>query len=59
MIMGCAAEDGENQSGSFQFVMLTPIRITLRASRQHEAVSRLPKALGLERNWGLQAHGAT
>jgi hypothetical protein len=31
---------------SFQFVMLTPVRITLRASTQHEAVSHLPKALG-------------
>ncbi len=27
--------------------MRVPIRITLRASKQHEAVSRLPKALGL------------
>jgi hypothetical protein len=31
---------------SFQFVLLMPIRITLRASKRREAVSRLPKALG-------------
>src|ERR1700690_3974552 len=29
-----------------RFVMLMPIRITLRASKQHEAGSRPPKALG-------------
>src|SRR6266404_8645988 len=31
---------------SFQFVMLMPKRITLRASKRREAVLRLPKALG-------------
>jgi hypothetical protein len=51
------------QSGSFQFVMLMPIRITLRASKLHEAVCRiqqrrlvrlglrLPEALGLAMKW--------
>ena len=39
------------QSGSFQFVMLMPIRITLWASKRHEAVLRLPKALGLAMKW--------
>ena len=37
-----------NESGSFQFVMLVPTRITLRASKLREAVLHLPKVLGLE-----------
>jgi hypothetical protein len=32
------------------FVMLMPIRITLRASKRREAVSQLPKLLGLLRS---------